>query len=115
MANHKSAKKRIRRNDKFQLINKIRKTRVRTFIKKVESFIEKKAKIHLIGCGRMGSSILAAWIKKGYPLKNIFVEEPNPSEWLKEKSDEGADAFLIGECLMVSKDIYKKTKKIISK
>jgi indole-3-glycerol phosphate synthase len=34
---------------------------------------------------------------------------------LKKKSDEGADAFLIGECLMVSKDIYKKTKKIISK
>ena len=44
MANHKSAKKRIRRNEKFQLINKIRKTRVRTFIKKVESFIEKKDK-----------------------------------------------------------------------
>ena len=44
MANHNSAKKRIRRNDKFQLINKIRKTRVRTFIKKVESFIEKKDK-----------------------------------------------------------------------
>ena len=44
MANHKSAKKRIRRNDKFQLINKIRKTRVRTFIKKVENFIEEKDK-----------------------------------------------------------------------
>ena len=28
MANHNSAKKRIRRNDKFQLINKVRKTRV---------------------------------------------------------------------------------------
>ncbi|MAJ13747.1 MAG: 30S ribosomal protein S20 [SAR116 cluster bacterium] len=39
MANHKSAKKRIRRNDKFQLINKVRKTRVRTFIKKVENYI----------------------------------------------------------------------------
>ncbi len=39
MANHKSAKKRIRRNNKFQLINKIRKTRVRTFIKKVENYI----------------------------------------------------------------------------
>ena len=37
----------------------------------------------------MGGSILAAWIKKGYPLKNIFVEELNPSEWLKKKSDEG--------------------------
>ena len=43
----------------------------------------------MIGCGRMGGSILAAWIKKGYPLKNIFVEEPNPSDWLKKKSEEG--------------------------
>ena len=39
MANHKSAKKRIRRNDRFELVNKIRKNRVRTFIKKVESAI----------------------------------------------------------------------------
>lgn len=39
MANHKSAKKRIRRNEKFQLINKIRRTKVRTFIKKVENLI----------------------------------------------------------------------------
>ena len=37
----------------------------------------------------MGGAILAAWIKKGYPLKNIFVEEPNPSEWLINKSNEG--------------------------
>ena len=37
----------------------------------------------------MGSSILDAWIKKSYPLKNIYVEELNPSEWLKKKSDEG--------------------------
>ena len=37
----------------------------------------------------MGGSILSAWIKKGYPLKKIFVEEPNPSDWLKKKSDEG--------------------------
>ena len=37
----------------------------------------------------MGSAILAAWIKKGYPLKNIFVEEPTPSEWLNKKASEG--------------------------
>ena len=40
MANHKSAKKRIRRNQKFELTNKVRKSRVRTFIKKVEKAIE---------------------------------------------------------------------------
>ena len=55
----------------------------------MKNFSERKAKIHLIGCGRMGGSILSAWIKKGYPLENIFVEEPNPSEWLKKKAGEG--------------------------
>ena len=39
MANHKSAIKRIKRNSKFELINKIRKSKVRTFVKKVEKAI----------------------------------------------------------------------------
>ena len=36
MANHASAKKRIRRNTRMENVNKIRKNRVRSFIKKVE-------------------------------------------------------------------------------
>lgn len=36
MANHASAKKRVRRNDKRALVNKSRVSRMRTFIKKVE-------------------------------------------------------------------------------
>ena len=36
MANHTSAKKRIRRNARMENVNKIRKNRVRSFIKKVE-------------------------------------------------------------------------------
>ena len=40
MANHKSAKKRIRRNDAFNEVNSNRKSRIRTFIKKVEAAIE---------------------------------------------------------------------------
>ena len=36
MANHASAKKRIRRNARMENANKIRKNRVRSFIKKVE-------------------------------------------------------------------------------
>jgi len=39
MANHKSAKKRIRRNDTFNVINSNRRNRIRTFIKKVEAAI----------------------------------------------------------------------------
>ena len=39
MANHKSAKKRIRRNAKRALINGARMSRIRTFVKKVETAI----------------------------------------------------------------------------
>lgn len=39
MANHKSAKTRISRNNKRCVINGARKSRVRTFIKKVEAAI----------------------------------------------------------------------------
>ena len=39
MANHKSAKKRIRRNQARAEINKSRTSRIRTFIKKVETAI----------------------------------------------------------------------------
>ena len=44
MANHKSAKKRIRRNSKFEIVNKVRKSKVRTFVKKVENAINNNDK-----------------------------------------------------------------------
>ena len=44
MANHASAKKRIKRNARMEIVNKIRKNRVRSFIKKVEVAIEKNNK-----------------------------------------------------------------------
>jgi small subunit ribosomal protein S20 len=40
MANHKSAKTRIRRNERREVINGARRGRIRTFIKKVEAAIE---------------------------------------------------------------------------
>ena len=39
MANHKSAKNRIIRNNKRSIINGARRSRVRTFVKKVEAAI----------------------------------------------------------------------------
>lgn len=39
MANHKSAKTRINRNNKRNVINGARRSRVRTFVKKVEAAI----------------------------------------------------------------------------
>lgn len=44
MANHKSAKTRIKRNTKRSMINSARKSRVRTFVKKVEAAIVAKDK-----------------------------------------------------------------------
>ena len=39
MANHASARKRVRRNERRAVINTARRSRIRTFIKKVESAI----------------------------------------------------------------------------
>lgn len=39
MANHASAKKRVRRNERRALINQNRRSRIRTFVKKVEAEI----------------------------------------------------------------------------
>lgn len=39
MANHQSAKKRIRRNERRRVINHARIARIRTFVKKVEEAI----------------------------------------------------------------------------
>ena len=44
MANHASAKKRIRRNARMENVNKIRKNRVRSFIKKVELALDRADK-----------------------------------------------------------------------
>lgn len=40
MANHASSRKRVRRNERRTVINKTRRSRMRTFIKKVEQAIE---------------------------------------------------------------------------
>ena len=36
----------------------------------------------LLGCGKMGSALLAGWLKAGLPPHSIWVIEPNPTDWL---------------------------------
>lgn len=36
----------------------------------------------LVGCGKMGSALLAGWLKGGLPPAAVWVRDPNPSDWL---------------------------------
>jgi pyrroline-5-carboxylate reductase len=37
----------------------------------------------LLGCGKMGSALLAGWLDRGLAKSAVHVIDPNPSEWLK--------------------------------
>lgn len=39
----------------------------------------------LLGCGKMGSAMLAGWLARGLPAGSVRVQDPNPSNWLKEQ------------------------------
>ncbi len=37
----------------------------------------------LLGCGKMGSAMLAGWLEHGLPASSVWVIDPYPSDWLK--------------------------------
>ncbi|OYX43312.1 MAG: pyrroline-5-carboxylate reductase [Rhodobacterales bacterium 32-67-9] len=37
----------------------------------------------LLGCGKMGSAMLAGWLKGGLPAGRVWVLDPHPSDWLR--------------------------------
>ncbi|WP_111734397.1 pyrroline-5-carboxylate reductase [Roseovarius amoyensis] len=37
----------------------------------------------LLGCGKMGSAMLAGWLDRGLPPGAVHVIDPNPSDWLR--------------------------------
>ncbi len=37
----------------------------------------------LLGCGKMGSAMLAGWLDRGLPASSVWVQDPFPSDWLK--------------------------------
>ncbi len=39
--------------------------------------------IVLLGCGKMGSALLAGWLEDGLPANAVHVIDPAPSDWLR--------------------------------
>ena len=35
----------------------------------------------LLGCGKMGSAMLAGWLARGLPTSSVYVIDPKPSDW----------------------------------
>ena len=44
--------------------------------------IEKRGLV-LLGCGKMGSAMLAGWLDRGLSPKSVWVLDPNPSDWVQ--------------------------------
>lgn len=38
----------------------------------------------LLGCGKMGSAMLAGWLDGGLPPTSVWVIDPAPSDWVRE-------------------------------
>jgi len=43
----------------------------------------------LLGCGKMGSAMLAGWLKGGLAPTSVHVIEPHPSDWLRALGADG--------------------------
>ena len=75
MAQHKSAKKRIVRNEKRRVINHARVSRIRTFVKKVESAIAAGDKDLATQALKMAQPELHRGVSKGVLVKNTAARK----------------------------------------
>jgi len=75
MANHASAKKRIRRNDKRAVMNTARRGRTRTFVKKVELAIAEGDAKKATEALRLAQPELARGVVKGLMHKNAAARK----------------------------------------
>ncbi len=43
----------------------------------------KRRGLVLLGCGKMGSAMLAGWLDRGLPPGSVWVIDPHPSDWVR--------------------------------
>ncbi|TMV67580.1 pyrroline-5-carboxylate reductase, partial [Thioclava sp. BHET1] len=43
----------------------------------------------LLGCGKMGSAMLAGWLERGLAPGAVWVLDPHPSDWVTELAGQG--------------------------
>jgi len=75
MANHASAKKRVRRNEKRADMNKSQRSRIRTFIKKVEMAISAKDADAAKDALRLAQPVLQKGAVSGILHKNAVARK----------------------------------------
>lgn len=51
--------------------------------------LENAGTILLLGCGKMGSAMLDGWLKAGISPDQVYVNDPYPSDWLKDLETKG--------------------------
>tara|TARA_B100001996_G_C18393796_1_gene490242 strand:- start:388 stop:651 length:264 start_codon:yes stop_codon:yes gene_type:complete len=75
MADHKSSKKRIIRNNKRNVINTNRMSRIRTFVKKVENLISSDSKDKAEEAFKIAMPELQKGVSKGLIHKNTAARK----------------------------------------
>ena len=75
MANHKSAEKRIRQTERRTLVNRNRVSRIRTFVKKVETAIESGDKAAAADAFKAAQPEMHRGITKGVLQKNTVARK----------------------------------------
>lgn len=75
MANHKSAKKRIRRNTRQMTVNKERRSRIRTYVKQVELALANGDAVAAAAAFRQAQPELHSGVSKGILHRNTVARK----------------------------------------